>query len=107
MDDFLSEIEKCGHAVKSALDAIEDWKERASNNGFEKFARLLWIERQLTNIKGRISAIESDIEAGVGLQEMGFSDSQEMHDLLSEMKIEVIQLLEMGRAQSLGVERSS
>ncbi|ART61493.1 hypothetical protein CBP36_21235 (plasmid) [Acidovorax carolinensis] len=69
------------------------------------YSRLQWIERQLANIMGRLDAITADIEAGLSLSEMGFSDPQEMHDLLKDMHAQISQLLAMSRMLTMGLAR--
>ncbi len=58
------------------------------------------------NIAGKLEALIADIEAGLGLHELGFADPQEMQDLLGDMNAQIVQLRSMGMALSRTLERS-
>lgn len=66
-------------------------------------ARIQWIERQLTTLAAKLKAMQEDAEAGLDLHDMGFADSQEVHDLLNDMRVQIAQLKAMSLALGKGL----
>ena len=99
-------LESCAQDVKDVLDGLPAPSQGGAAVDQDVRLRLQWIERQLANIAGKLEALIADIEAGLGLHELGFADPQEMQDLLGDMNAQIVQLRSMGMALSRTLERS-
>lgn len=99
-------LESCVQAVKDASDGLPAPSQGGATVDQDVMLRLQWVERQLANIAGKLEALMADIEVGLSLHELGFSDPQEMQDLLDDMNAQIAQLRSMGMALSRSLERS-
>lgn len=103
--ELLESIESCLAAAREVDDSLP--KPHASEvvSNAAIVVRLQWIERQLSTLTAKLKAMHEDMEAGLSLNEMGFSDPQEMHDLLSDMTIQIAHLKAMCLALGKSLER--
>jgi hypothetical protein len=61
--------------------------------------KLQWIDRQIQALMAKLSAIQQDLESGLSLPEMGFSDASELADWLVDIGVELQHL----KAQALAI----
>lgn len=93
--ELQEELEACLGAAEEVLDGLPAPHLSGEMVDPAVMARLRWIERQLLNMTAKLKAMHEDVEAGLSLNEMGFADLQEMHDLLNDMSVQIAQLKAM------------
>lgn len=102
--ELLESLESCLNAAREIDDSLPKPQACEVENDPAIAVRLQWIERQLSTLTAKLKAMQQDMEAGLSLNEMGFSDPQELQELLNDMAIQIEHLRSVCRAlgKSLG-----
>lgn len=103
-DELLESLATCLKAAREVDGSLPKPQPFEVENNHAIAVRLRWIERQLSTLTAKLKALHEDMEAGLSLNEMGFSDPAELQDLLNDMGIQIAHLKSMGLAlgKSLG-----
>lgn len=102
--DLLESLDACLNAAQDVDDSLLKPQASEVESNPAIAARLQWIERQLSTLMAKLNAMREDIDAGLNLNEMGFSDPQELQDLLSDIGIQIAHLKSicLGLCKGLG-----
>ena len=104
MDAILEQIEASLVSVIGVESAIHDISERGLD-ALEIHPRIKWIERQLATLVNKLQAMEEDLNSGLSIQDMGFSDYSELQDFLQDLTAQISQLRSLAQSLSKGIGR--
>jgi len=105
MDQFAEAIELCLSMVQEVTDSLPIPGDKRLDSARERYERLQWIERQLNSLLNKLTSLQDDLTAGLSIVEMGFSDPQELGDMLADMTAQIQQLKAMRLSLALGIRR--
>jgi hypothetical protein len=101
--ELLESLEACLGAAREVDDSLPKPGDCEVESNPAIAVRLQWIERQLSTLTAKLKAMQEDMDAGLNLNEMGFSDSQELQELLNDMSIQISHLKAMSLALGKGL----
>lgn len=100
MDVILEQIEAnlaSANCVEIDIQHLCDRELKSQQN-----QQLEWIQRQLSTLLGKLQGMLEDLNSGLSIAEMGFSDPAEINDFLQDLTAQIAQLKSI--AQSIGKE---
>lgn len=103
--ELLGSLESCLEAAQDVENSLAKRSACDVKDNPAIAVRLQWIERQLAALTSKLKAMQEDMDAGVSVNEMGFSDPQEMQELLNDMGIQIAHLKSMCFALGRGLGR--
>lgn len=102
--ELLESLESCLNAARDVDGSLPRPQACEVESNPAVAVRLQWIERQLDTLTAKLKAMQEDMDAGLSVNEMGFSDPQELQELLNDIGIQIAHLRSMSLAlgKSLG-----
>lgn len=105
--ELLESLESCLEAARCVENSLAKRPACDVKDNPAIAVRLQWIERQMAALTSKLKSMQEDMDAGVSMNEMGFSDPQEMQELLNDMGVQIAHLksmcLALGRSHGRGI----
>ncbi|WP_304350778.1 hypothetical protein [Comamonas testosteroni] len=101
-------ILECIEISLAAADGVESAIHAPFRRGLEcpdVQQRIEWIERQLATLVSKLQGMQADLNAGLSIEEMGFTDPEELQDFLQDLTSQIAQLKSLAQAISKGIGR--
>lgn len=102
MDVILEKIEARLSSIIEIESGIHDSCDRGMDST-EIQQQIAWIQRQLSTLVSKLQGMLEDLNSGLSIAEMGFTDTDEMHDFLQDLATQIEQLKSLALAISKGI----
>lgn len=101
-------ILECIETSLAAADGVESVIHSEVRRGLESpeiQQRVEWIERQLATLVSKLQGMQADLNSGLSIEEMGFTDPEDLQDFLQDLTSQIAQLKSLAQAISKGIGR--
>jgi hypothetical protein len=96
-------LDKLSESLIQGNEALSIVNELIHEQGAEVDQHIAWLQSQLTNIINEMAAMQIDIESGLSIQHLGFSNQDEFEEMLDGFAIEIASL--KSQIRSILIER--